>query len=190
MIIFACILSGIQAFVSGAEKFEIIAQKGHTSGINDIAFSPDDRFIISASKDYSLILWNAVTGKEIRDFTGHTDVVNCVAFSPDGKMIASGSADKTIKLWDVLTGRKIRTLTGYTASLENMAFSKDGKFIASRALYDKSVMLRETATGNVVRSFSGPDGGGTVTCFQFTPDGRHIAVCSTRNKAATIYLLE
>jgi hypothetical protein len=47
-----------------------------------VAFSPDSRFILSASGS-TLNLWNVSIGKLVRTFDGEA-VVNSVAFSPDG----------------------------------------------------------------------------------------------------------
>ena len=77
--------------------------KGHTDGVNSVAFSPDGKMLASAG--LSITLWDVATGKEQATLKGHRGLVNCVAYSPDGKTLASGGEDKTIKLWDVATGK-------------------------------------------------------------------------------------
>ena len=61
-----------------------------------MAFSPDGQRVASASRDKTVKLWNASSGKQLGTLTGHSDAVYGVAFSPDGQRVASASADKTI----------------------------------------------------------------------------------------------
>ncbi|MBR5849225.1 MAG: TIR domain-containing protein, partial [Bacteroidaceae bacterium] len=70
--------------------------KGHTNGVTSAVFSPDGKYIVSASYDNTIRLWDVSTGDSIRTFKGHTSGVNSVVFSPDGKYIVSASYDKTV----------------------------------------------------------------------------------------------
>lgn len=47
---------------------------GHQQLVNDVKFSPDARFIASASFDKSLRLWDGRTGKFLAVFRGHVQV--------------------------------------------------------------------------------------------------------------------
>ena len=51
-----------------------VTLKGHTDGINVVAFSPDGKRIVTASADNTAKVWNAATGKLHLTFTGHTRV--------------------------------------------------------------------------------------------------------------------
>ncbi|MBI4612611.1 MAG: hypothetical protein HY720_03285, partial [Planctomycetes bacterium] len=68
------------------------------------AVSPDGKWIVSGNADWTLKLWDAETGRELRSLEGHTDAVWALAVSPDGKWIVSGGLDKTLKVWNAETG--------------------------------------------------------------------------------------
>ncbi|GLT30440.1 hypothetical protein SLA2020_052390 [Shorea laevis] len=89
----ATILSPLQEF------------SGHEQGISNLAFSSDSRFIVSASDDEILRLWDVNTGSLIKTLHGHTNYVFCVNFNPQSNMIVSGYFDETVRIWDVKTGK-------------------------------------------------------------------------------------
>jgi WD40 repeat protein len=53
-----------------------VAPPGHTDTVENAAFSPDGKRIVSASDDGTLRLWDAATGHPIgQPLQGHTDKV-------------------------------------------------------------------------------------------------------------------
>ncbi len=104
----------------------------HSATILFLQYSPDGKYLATASKDKTVKLWDAVTRQQVRQLTGHTGEVTCVAFSPDSKRLASGSMDATVRLWEVATGSELgKPLRGHTAGVSAVAFSNDGKLLAS-----------------------------------------------------------
>ena len=68
--------------------------RGHDGGIASIAFSPDEKRIVSGGRDRTLKLWDAVTGTQVMTLHEEPEdswVLPQVEFSPDGKTIAVGS---------------------------------------------------------------------------------------------------
>jgi WD40 repeat protein len=65
------------------------------------AFSPDGGAIVSASRDKTVKIWDARTGRLLHTLEGHTNGVFSAAFSPDGGAIVSASVDKAVKIWAV-----------------------------------------------------------------------------------------
>src|SRR4051794_39649038 len=76
-----------------AGETEVVAKlKGHTDAVFAVAYSPDGKFLATASFDNTLKLWEAASGKEVKTYggaTGHTKQVISVSFSADGSMLAS-----------------------------------------------------------------------------------------------------
>lgn len=83
---------------------------GHTGSVNDCAVSPDSAFIVSASSDRTLRVWDVRTGQSRYELRGHRRDVNGCAVSRDGRLIASVSTDQTIKVWATANGECLATL--------------------------------------------------------------------------------
>ncbi len=155
-----------------------IARMGTVTRVNSVVFSPDGKTLASASDDKTVRLWEAASGKEIRQFQGHGNTVRSVVFSPDGKTLASASFDKTVRLWDVASGKEIRQFQGHQGGVSSVAFSPDGNTLAS-ASADKTVRLWEAASGKEIRKFQGHQAG--VFSVVFSPDGKTLASVSDDN---------
>ena len=61
-------------------------------------FSPDSMYILSASEDNVIRIWDVATGECEAELKGHSDRINSAVFSPDGVHIVSASSDKTARI--------------------------------------------------------------------------------------------
>ncbi|PVG03761.1 WD40 repeat-like protein [Serendipita vermifera] len=152
--------------------------RGHTGKIKSVAFSSNNRRIVSGSADNTILLWDAETGEPLaKPMKGHTSSVTSVAFSADDHYIVSGSADETIRIWDAKTGQPLgEPLQGHTNWVRSVAFSPDGCRIVSGSA-DKTLRLWDAKTGQL---WGEPIQGHTalVTSVAFSPDSRQIVSAS------------
>lgn len=132
-----------ERLVSGSDDFTIFLWEpskskkplgrmtGHLQLINQVQFSPDGRWIVSASFDKSVKLWDGLKGVFVATLRGHVGPVYQVAWSADSRLLVSGSKDSTLKVWDVHT-RKLRLdLPGHADEVYTVDWSPDGASVAS-----------------------------------------------------------
>jgi WD40 repeat protein len=91
---------------------KLLSLEGHVNGFSAVAYSPDGRFIVTGSVDWTATVWDALTGKELLPrLRGHRGQVMSVAITPDSRRILTGGFDNTTRVWDAATGQELLSLS-------------------------------------------------------------------------------
>ena len=143
-----------------------------------MAFSPDGKTLVSASRDSEIIFWDIPTlQRRLSITTQHTADVYSVAFSPDGETLASGSFDRTLRLWDPHTGKR-KAVLQYPAEVTSVAFSPDAKILAvgCGGWQNNRIQLLDTKTLQPLETLMGHTE--DITDLAFSPNGEILASAS------------
>ncbi|KAG9139397.1 hypothetical protein Leryth_017313 [Lithospermum erythrorhizon] len=99
-------------------------------GVNMIAWSLDNRFVLAAIMDCRICVWNAADGSLVHSLTGHTESTYVLDVHPFNPRIAmsAGYDGKTI-VWDIWEGMPIRIYEIGRFRLVDGKFSPDGTSI-------------------------------------------------------------
>ncbi|KZO90470.1 hypothetical protein CALVIDRAFT_602933 [Calocera viscosa TUFC12733] len=155
--------------------------RGHRDEATSVAFSLDNRRIISGSYDKTVRVWDAETGEAVGNpLTAHRGGVTSLAFSRDNRRIVSGSLDRTVRIWDAETGEAVGDpLIGHNDSVTSVAFSPDSRRIVSGSR-GNTIRIWNVETGEAaVNPLSGHSD--IVESVAFSPDNRRIASGSKDN---------
>lgn len=141
--------------------------RGHTAGLNDIAWAPDSRHLASGADDRTVRLWDSATGDCRKVLKGHTHHVFCVAYSPHGGLLVSGGWDETVRVWDAKRGTALRTIPAHSESVTSVGFSRDGTVFAS-ASYDGLIRFWDAFSGRCLRTLNADDDNSPVSVPSLT----------------------
>eukprot|EP00835_Amoeboradix_gromovi_P005761 NODE_579_length_6479_cov_0.371160.p3 type:complete len:455 gc:universal NODE_579_length_6479_cov_0.371160:2677-4041(+) len=103
---------------------------GHHQPITGVQFSPDGRYIASASFDKCIKIWNN-KGEYLYNLRGHVGRVYQIAFSADSRLLISASQDSTCKVWSLVKQKLSMDLPGHLDQIYGVDWSPIGNYAVS-----------------------------------------------------------
>ena len=149
--------------------------EGHGGPVKGVAISPDGRYALTASFDYSVGLWDLQANTLVRWLEGHEAAANAVAFLPDGRHAISAGDDFDLILWELATGQALRRFEGHRGKLIAVTISPDGRLTASSG-WDGLVGLWPLDHEGAPRWLKGHRA--NVNDAKFTADGKTLYTAS------------
>jgi WD40 repeat protein len=73
----------------------------HSGHVVIAAFSPDENWVATASKDSTARIWDARTGFPVTEPLPHRLPVSTLAWMPDSRQLLTGSRDGLIRRWNL-----------------------------------------------------------------------------------------
>ena len=104
----------------------------HTDRVKCAEFSPDFRFVLTASDDGTAVLSDATELRVVAVLKGHSGAVNSASFSSDGRLIVTASRDQTARIWEANAERSPSVIDGNASDICNTMISADGKYTLIR----------------------------------------------------------
>ncbi len=147
---------------SGAPILRIETEM-HTDRITQISVDAKERFLLTASEDKTLRLWDLTTGKFIMTYRVPIGaivegILYAGAISPDDELIAGGGwtggeweQNASIYLFNRINGNLVKRLYGLPNTISHLCFSPDGQYLAA-SLGDLGIRIWETKQWGLVFS--------------------------------------
>ncbi|MCE6994294.1 hypothetical protein LZG04_05625 [Saccharothrix sp. S26] len=161
-----------------------IPMVGHTGPVYLTSYSPDGRFLATASFDQTVRLWDLREPDNPKPLgsplPGHRSWVTSAVFSPDGETLATAGDDATVRLWDVSDPERPRSLgeplRGDNGTVYLVAFTPDSRTLVT-ANGDHTARLWDVSDPAAPRRLGEPLGRhtGQVRAVAFSPDGALLA---------------
>eukprot|EP00756_Hemistasia_phaeocysticola_P028095 Hpha_TRINITY_DN16156_c5_g5::TRINITY_DN16156_c5_g5_i1::g.3497::m.3497 len=142
----------------------------HKMAALSCGLSADGGRFVTSSRDKTLKIWDAKTGKEIATVK-ESSPIQASDISPCGKLVV-GAVGPVLKLWEARTGKLLGTMEGHKGKVSRVRFSPTGKHLVSTGA-DASIKVWEVEKRKLLSNMKGHQHG-TVTSVSFSPDGTQV----------------
>ena len=130
-------------------------QQGHTAALTACRFLSGGSFLITASRDRTLRIWDTATGTEIATLAGHGREVQGFEISADGRRLLS-RAEEGVITWELPGGRLLQKLGPWFGDVvsRGSSLSPDGRRVALGCRHHR-LELVDPETGERLVDFGG-----------------------------------
>ena len=140
--------------------------RGHTAGVNSVAWSPDEAELVTASLDGTARIWDTASGEALQVLEGHEGPVHLALWSPDGAQVATAGQDGTLRLWDATNGDLVSSIQTESGAVFSLAWAPNGARIVT-GQEDGSLRTWEVASGLPLEALRGHQG--IITDLKWSP---------------------
>jgi WD40 repeat protein len=141
-------------------------------------FTPDERRVITVSRDGFVRIWHAQDGslERVMGRVGPARRYVASALSPDGSIVATASDDVgAVELWSIASGELLATLpTAQVATDRTLAFDHDGRWLAAGS--SDLVRVFDVKSGHDVTELETPG----LRVLRFDPTGPRLVTGTER----------
>lgn len=137
--------------------------------VESVVFSPDGRYLATATLDAVARVWDTATGKELWNWP-QSSLIRTLAFTPDSKGMAIANGEREASIWEVSTGKE-KNLIAAKEGIAFLQYSSEGKYLLTLSSQGK-VNIWDASSGRELALLEGlnPDD------VRLSPDGRYLAV--------------
>lgn len=125
-----------------------MALEGHFSKVTSIAYAQDRQFLVSASRDKVIILWNLTTKTQVRTIPLYESIEGAIVLKSNIKLpnsykcdpkkvyVATGGEEGVIKVWELTEAKLI-----YTQTNSMVTKASEGELSITQLLYNEKNSL-------------------------------------------------
>ncbi len=111
-------------------------------GIQALKLTSDNKYLITASEDSKIKIWDLLTKQEISTLIGHSGIIFSLIIDINNKYIISGDSNSIVNIWDLTTKQLLLSLKEHNGSILSLLLTLDNKYLISTSA-DRSVKIWE-----------------------------------------------
>lgn len=147
--------------------------ENHADWIFGVAFSPDSKHLLTASRDKTAKVWDLAAKESVLTFPDHQNTVYGVAVKSDGKTGISVGEDNQLRFWNAATdGKQTRNVGGHGKGVFRIV-KHPQKPILVTCSADQTVRVWDADKGQPQRTLSGHTD--WIYALAISSDGNQIA---------------
>jgi WD40 repeat protein len=142
--------SGTKMYIWNVGKEQqICVLSGHTDYIHKAAWSPNGKWLVSASRDRTLRVWDPITGRCHATVDSNTARIRGLVWAPECSWFASAGQDGYVRIWDARTFESITVTARHSGAVTSLAVAGDGSWLASVGGVSPGIMIWDPLTGDL-----------------------------------------
>lgn len=156
---------------------------GHGGEVGNVAFTTDDKMVVSAGADRTVRIWSVAVSRLIRTINLRGTIFAAPpAMAVYGQYIAVCDTQNVINIYYLNSGALIKTLKTRDGNLvSGLAFSPDGNYLG--AVNTATMTVWQVSDWSVVTELHDD----LQYALSFSPDGRYVAAGSTLSGSICVY---
>jgi WD40 repeat protein len=127
---------------TGKPRYEL----PHGDSCHGVRFSPDGRYVVTASWDKMARIWDYASGELAANPIEHPDWVFDAHFHQDGRHLLTTCRDGRARVWDWQSGRLVSPAFEHRDEVHAATFTPDGRWVVTASL-DKTARVWDWHTG-------------------------------------------
>jgi len=175
---------GFQTTPSSSQSTPVATFNDHAKTVWAISWSPNGKYLASASDDGTSHVWSATTHERIFSYRSQIqpaqsdDGAYSIAWTPNSTGITVGFADGTAQLVDLTSHKQIGSFDSGTGGdlhgiLYAVSLSPNGRFLALGGFFSDDIQIFDVVTQSKVRSLTGHTD--SIWSLAWSHNGRYIA---------------
>ena len=124
----------------------------HTDWVTAVGFSPDGKFLVTADRNGSLLLWESESGLFVQKLDGHAKAITSLQWRSDSRFFVTSGEDGNVRVWNSRDPQPIKSWNAHKGGSLVAGFRRDGTIYSAGR--DRLVKLWQ-ADGKAIRTFKG-----------------------------------
>jgi len=135
----------------------------HPGGVETVAFTKDNKYLITGGMEGRLYMWSVSTGKKVDTLSHHHDSISSISSNADGRWIATAGYDKVIKVFNRSFRKNHYKLISHQEPVTTVNFLSEQRLLST----DKEgmILIWDIIKASVISRLPKFDAHITAVCF-------------------------